>query len=114
MTICRQSLQFRSKQLCSCHKNLLLLGTGGTGKTTTLQAANRLLETQGLAGRIVRCAYTGVAASNRGMGGRTLVSLFRLSRRGFGGGLEPLSSENILRMDQELKGLCLLEICLNA
>ena len=89
---------------------VLLLGTAGTGKTTTLQAANRLLETQGLAGRIVRCAYTGVAASNMGMGGRTLVSLFRLSRRGFGGGLEPLSSEDILNMDQELKGLCLLEI----
>ena len=89
---------------------VLLLGTAGTGKTTTLQAANRLLETQGLAGRIARCAYTGVAASNMGMGGRTLVSLFRLSRRGFGGGLEPLSSEDISNMDQELKGLCLLEI----
>ena len=52
---------------------VLLLGTAGTGKTTTLQAANRLLETHGLKGRIVRCAYTGVAASNMGMGGRTLV-----------------------------------------
>ena len=72
-------------------ESVLLLGTAGTGKTTTLQAANRLLETHGLAGRIVRCAYTGVAASNMGMGGRTLVSLFRLSRRGFGGGLEALS-----------------------
>ena len=89
---------------------VLLLGTAGTGKTTTLQAANRLLETHGLAGRIVRCAYTGVAASNMGMGGRTLVSLFRLSRRGFGGGLEALSPEDVLSMDQELKGMCLLEI----
>ena len=89
---------------------VLLLGTAGTGKTTTLQAANRLLETHGLKGRIVRCAYTGVAASNMGMGGRTLVSLFRLTRRGFGGGLEPLSPEDILSMDQELKGMCLLEI----
>ena len=33
---------------------VLLLGTAGTGKTTTLQAANRLLETHGLKGRIVR------------------------------------------------------------
>ena len=89
---------------------VLLLGTAGTGKTTTLQASNSLLEADGLAGRIVRCAYTGVAASNMGMGGRTLVSLFRLSRRGFGGGLEPLSQEDILNMDQELKGMCLLEI----
>ena len=89
---------------------VLLLGTAGTGKTTTLQAANSILEADGLAGRIVRCAYTGVAASNMGMGGRTLVSLFRLTRRGFGGGLELLSPEDILNMDQELKGMCLLEI----
>ena len=89
---------------------VLLLGTAGTGKTTTLQAANAVLEADGLAGRIARCAYTGVAASNMGMGGRTLVSLFRLSRRGFGGGLEPLSQEDIISMDQELKGMCLLEI----
>ena len=89
---------------------VLLLGTAGTGKTTTLQAANRLLETRGLAGRIVRCAYTGVAASNMGMGGRTLVSLFRLSRRSFGGGLNALTPDDVLSMDQELKGMCLLEI----
>ena len=89
---------------------VLLLGTAGKGKTTTLQAANVLLEADGLAGRIVRCAYTGVAASNMGMGGRTLVSLFRLTRRGFGGGLEPLSHEDIVSMDQELKGMPLLEI----
>ena len=89
---------------------VLLLGTAGTGKTTTLQAANALLEADGFGGRIVRCAYTGVAASNMGMGGRTLVSLFRLTRRGFGGGLEPLSQEDILSMDQELKGMSLLEI----
>ena len=89
---------------------VLLLGTAGTGKTTTLQAANRLLETHGLAGRIVRCAYTGVPASNMGMGGRTLVSLFRLSRRSFGGGLDDLTSDDVLSMDQELKGMCLLEI----
>ena len=36
----------------------LLLGTAGTGKTTTLQAANRVLEQDGLQNRIVRCAYT--------------------------------------------------------
>ena len=89
---------------------VLLLGTAGTGKTTTLQAANRLLEACGFQGRIVRCAYTGVAASNMGSGGRTLVSLFRLNKRKFGGGLEPLSSEDLRAMDEELKGMCLLEI----
>ena len=46
---------------------VLLLGTAGTGKTTTLQAANRMLEEAGLEGRIVRCAFTGVAAS-KGLG----------------------------------------------
>ena len=88
----------------------LLLGTAGTGKTTTLQAANQLLEAHGLKGRIVRCAYTGVAASNMGSGGRTLVSLFRLNKRKFGGGLEPLSFEDLRAMDEELRGMCLLEI----
>ena len=89
---------------------VLLLGTAGTGKTTTLQAANTLLEQDGLEGRIVRCAYTGVAASNMGAGGRTLVSLFRLSKRAFGGGLEALSAEDMLAMEEDLKGMCLLEI----
>ena len=87
-----------------------LLGTAGTGKTTTLQAANQLLEPDGLQNRIVRCAYTGVAASNMGAGGRTLVSLFRLSKRAFGGGLEPLSSEDVIAMDEELRGMSVLEI----
>ena len=90
---------------------VLLLGTAGTGKTTTLQAANRVLEQDGLQNRIIRCAYTGVAASNMGAGGRTLVSLFRLSkRRAFGGGLEPLSSEDVITMDEELRGMSVLEI----
>ena len=89
---------------------VLLLGTAGTGKTTTLQGANNLLEQDGLEGRIVRCAYTGVAASNMGAGGRTLVSLFRLSKRAFGGGLEALSAEDMIAMEEDLKGMCLLEI----
>ena len=89
---------------------VLLLGTAGTGKTTTLQAANVWLEQHGLEGRIVRCAYTGVAASNMGAGGRTLVCLFRLSKNTFGGGLQPLSSEDMALMAEELTGMCLLEI----
>ena len=56
---------------------VLLLGTASTGKITALQAANALLGADGLASCIVRCAYTAMAL---GMGGRTLVSLFRLSR----------------------------------
>ena len=60
---------------------VLLLGTAGTGKTTTLQAANAVLEDMDFAGRIVRVAYTGVAASNMGSGSRTIMSLLRLSSR---------------------------------
>ena len=89
---------------------VLLLGTAGTGKTTTLQAANKLLEQEGFEGRIVRCAYTGVAASNLGAGGRTIVSLFRLTKNSFGGGLQQLSPEDVLAMDEDLRGMAVLEI----
>ena len=37
--------------------SVLLLGTAGTGKTTTVQAANKELENRGVKGRIVRAAY---------------------------------------------------------
>ena len=96
---------------------VLLLGTAGTGKTTTLQAANRLLEipafeVQGAAHRkrIVRCAYTGVAASNMGAGGRTIVSLFRLGKKQYSSVLQPLSNEEMAAMAEELGDLALLEI----
>ena len=59
----------------------LLLGTAGTGKTTTMQVANDALERSGLAGRVVRMAYTGVAESNMGAGSRTIMSLLRLNSR---------------------------------
>ena len=89
---------------------VLLLGTAGTGKTTTLQAANRVIEEAGLEGRIVRCAFTGVAASNMGAGGRTIFSLFRLSRRSFGCNLPALSTEDMQAMDDELGQMSVLEI----
>ena len=38
------------------------------------------------------------------------MSLFRLSKRSFGGGLEALSAEDMSAMDEDLKGMCLLEI----
>jgi hypothetical protein len=81
---------------------VLLLGTAGTGKTTTVQAATAVLESLGLAGRIVRAAYTGVAASNLGAGGRTLVSLFRLNKASPAGVLQPLSKEDLGVMTEEL------------
>ena len=89
--------------------SVLLLGTAGTGKTTTVQAANKELEDRGLKGRIVRAAYTGVAASNMGSGARTIMSLFRLKTgRGFGP-LQPLGPEEMQSM-ATLGDLAVLEI----
>ena len=89
---------------------VLLLGTAGTGKTTTMQAANGILDNQGLGNRIVRAAYTGVAASNMGSGARTIVSLFRLQRKYGGGPLTPLSEEEMKAMANELGAMAVLEL----
>ena len=89
---------------------VLLLGTAGTGKTTTMQAANGVLDNKGLGRRIVRAAYTGVAASNMGSGARTIVSLFRLQRKYGGGPLPPLSEEEMEAMAKELGAMAVLEL----
>ena len=92
---------------------ILLLGTAGTGKTTRIQAANAVLQERGLEGkRIIRAAFTGVAASNMGAGGRTLMSLFRLpSSKQLGGGpLPPFGQEEMEAMAEELGRLAVLEI----
>ena len=90
--------------------SVLLLGTAGTGKTTTVQAANKKLEDCGLKGRIVRAAYTGVAASNMGSGARTIVSLFRLKTNRGSGPLQPLATEEMQAMATELGDMAVLEI----
>ena len=83
----------------------------GMGKTTTIQAANSALEREGLAGRIARVAYTGVAASNMGPGSRASMSLLRLhSRNVYFGQLSPLSEEDMTALDAELGRVALLEI----
>ena len=89
---------------------VLLLGTAGTGKTTTLQAVNQMLEAEGMGGRVLRAAFTGVAASNMGAGGRTLMSLFRIPRKVVGGVLPPLSTEDLEAMAAELGPMAVLEI----
>ena len=61
--------------------NSLLLGTAGTGKTTTLKAVLQEWERVGF-GKVLVAAFTGVAASNIGMGAKTLHSLFRLASAG--------------------------------
>ena len=94
-------------QLCG---PVLLLGTAGTGKTTTMQAANQQLETHGLKGRIVRAAYTGVAASNMGSGARTIVSLFRLKTSRGAWPLQPLTEEDMQSLATELGDMAVLEL----
>lgn len=89
---------------------VLLLGTAGTGKTTTVQAANQQLEEHGLKGRIVRAAYTGVAASNMGSGAPTLVSLFRLKTSRGAAPLQPLADDEMQTMATELGGMAVLEV----
>ena len=68
----------------------ILLGTAGTGKTTTLQAVLERLRRLGFA-KVQVAAFTGVAASNVGGGARTLHDLFRLSKvNETSGSLKPL------------------------
>ena len=111
-TVCSSNLPLSLEkdgpwQLCG---PVLLLGTAGTGKTTTVQAANQELEEHGLKGRIVRAAYTGVAASNMGSGARTIVSLFRLKTSRGSGPLQPLSEEEMQGMATELGDMGVLEL----
>ena len=90
---------------------VLLLGTAGTGKTTTLLATNAELSRSGLQDRIVRAAFTGVAASNMGSGSRTLMNLFRLGAvSSIGGKLEKLGTDDMQELNAELRFMAVLEI----
>jgi hypothetical protein len=88
----------------------LLLGTAGTGKTTTLKCLIRELKSRGLR-KVVVGAYTGVAASNVGLGARTLTDLFRLAKVNEASGeLIPLEGDDIDAFIRDLEGLELLVI----
>ena len=109
---CKNNLPLPAERSGAWHlqEPVLLLGTAGTGKTTTLQAANKELEQRGFAGRIMRAAYTGMAASNMGSGARTIVSLFRLKTSRGVGPLQPLSMEEMQSMATELGDMAVLEV----
>ena len=95
----------RQPELCA-----VLLGTAGTGKTTTLQAVLERLRQTGF-GKILVSAYTGVASSNVGGGARTLHDLFQLSKvNETSGSLMPLNGEDLKKLDADLQGLRLLVI----
>ncbi len=58
---------------------LLLLGTAGTGKTTTVRAAVEEVRTEsGNFDAVIMVAHTGVAANNMGIGSFTIDNLFKL------------------------------------
>jgi hypothetical protein len=87
----------------------LLLGTAGTGKTTTLKAVLELLREQGIGARVA--AWTGVAASNVGEGAQTLSSLFRLSKvNPTSQQMEKLTGAALKEFAKDLQGLELLVI----
>ena len=56
------------------HFRALLLGTAGSGKTTALKTLLKELRQRGLK-KVIVGAYTGVAASNIGLGASTLTDL---------------------------------------
>ena len=88
----------------------MLLGTAGTGKTTTLQAMLGCWRQRRL-GKVAVCAYTGVAASNVGGGARTLHDMFQLAKvNATSGDLEPLQGKDLEQLAEELDGLQLLVI----
>jgi hypothetical protein len=87
-----------------------LLGTAGTGKTTTLQAVLERLRQDGF-GRVLVAAFTGVAASNVGEGARTLHDLFQLSKvNASSGELMDLQADDLKKLEADLEGLQLLVI----
>ena len=81
-----------------------LLGGNGAGKTTTLKALLRELRSKGLQ-KVIVGAYTGVAASNIGLGARTLTDLFRLAKvNNTSGELAPLEGDDLTEFVAEMDG----------
>ena len=92
------------------HFRALLLGTAGSGKTTTLKSLLKELRARGLQ-RVVVGAYTGVAASNIGLGARTLTDLFRLAKvNNTSGELSQLEGDDLKEFVDDLGDLELLII----
>ena len=90
------------------HFRAILLGTAGSGKTTTVKALLRDLKQRGLR-KAALVAYTGVAASNMGSGARTLTDLFRLAKSNDASGeLAPLDGDDLSNFVDDLDGLELL------
>ena len=88
----------------------LLLGTAGTGKTTTLKSLIGELKNRGLR-KVIVGAYTGVAANNVGLGARTLTDLFSLAKQNDASGdLQPLTGDDLESFKADMENLELLII----
>ena len=88
----------------------ILLGTAGTGKTTTLKTLLAELRGRGI-GKVLVGAYTGVAASNVGMGARTLHDLFRLAKvNEASSDIMPLEEADLKEFKEDMAGLEMLII----
>jgi hypothetical protein len=88
----------------------VLLGTAGTGKTTTMQVLIQRLRNMGMKNYKV-AAFTGVAASNIGMGARTLHDIFKLHKTiDTSGEIAPLSADELQELATDLEDVELVLI----
>ena len=88
----------------------ILLGTAGTGKTTTLKALLAELRRRGI-GKVLVGAFTGVAASNLGLGARTLHDIFQLAKvNESSGSLTPPQGEDLKEFKEAMEGLEMLVV----
>ncbi|KAJ3559330.1 hypothetical protein NM688_g415 [Phlebia brevispora] len=79
------------QQLC-----LIVYGEGGTGKSRVIQTITQYFKSRGQEHTLVKCAFTGVAASL--INGKTYHSVFHISIRG-----GPLSDASRTALESELK-----------
>ncbi|KAF9034888.1 hypothetical protein BJ165DRAFT_1303133, partial [Panaeolus papilionaceus] len=76
-----QSLSISLKDKTATSLRMALMGAGGTGKSTVINAITDLFESVGHASRLRKCAYTGVASNN--INGMTLHTALGIGRKNF-------------------------------
>ncbi len=90
---------------------LLLLGTAGTGKTTTVRAAVEEVRTKsGNFDAVIMVAHTGVAANNMGTGALTIDTLFKLAGKNKDQDLSSEAADTFVAMVRQARMLVIDEI----